>query len=78
MSKVGTIAVYLKSESADSYLYCFENTSVEDIAKELREDMEWFCPLCEWKTRGSDEYFVSEVDDLLEKIYDESWERTDE
>lgn len=74
----GTVAVYMKSESGDNYLYCFENVSLEDIAKELREDMDWFRPLCDYKTTGNNEDFVSGVKTLLETIYEESWERNDE
>jgi hypothetical protein len=76
--EVGTVAVYLKSESGDSYLYCFENTTLIDIAASLREDLEWFCPLCEWKTAGNDKSFVEKVENVMSQIYEESWERNDD
>lgn len=75
MIKVGTSAVYLRSESGDSYLYCFETTTVEHIAEQLRENMEMFCPLCDYKVAGSDKDFVSDVKNLMSEIYDESWGR---
>lgn len=74
-SKLGTVAVWVRSESGDAYLYCFENKHVEDIAKELTEDLEMFCPMCEWKTAGDNEDFVSDVDTFMYDLYDKSWER---
>lgn len=78
MIKVGTAAVYLKSESGDSYLYCFEEETIIFIAEKLRGDMEMFCPLCEYKVAGNDKTFVEYVENVMSQIYDESWERNDE
>lgn len=78
MNKRGTIAVYVKSESGDEYLYCYENMFVEDIEKNLRDDLEMFCPICTYMTAGNNEDFVSDVDTLMEVIYKDSWERNDE
>ena len=72
---IGTVAVSIRSESGDRYLYCFENKHVEDIAKELKENLEMFCPICEWDTAGDNEDFVSEVDTFMYELYDKSWER---
>lgn len=73
--KLGTAALYLKSESGDSYLYCFEEETIIYIDRKLRDDMEMFSPLCEYKVAGSDEEFVEYVKNVMSEIYDESWER---
>lgn len=72
---VGTVAVYLKSESGDDYLYCFEEETMIYIAAKLREDMEMFCPLCEYKVAGNDKAFVKYIENIMSQIYEESWER---
>lgn len=73
MIKVGTVAVYLKSESGDDYLYCFEEETIIYIAEKLRSDLEMFCPLCEYKIAGNDKAFVEYVEHVMSQIYDESW-----
>lgn len=76
MSKTGTVAVYIKSESGDNSLYCFENKCVEDITKELTDNLEMFCPICDWITAGNNEDFVSDVDTFMKTLVNLSWERT--
>lgn len=78
MSKQGTVAVYIRSESGDGYLYCFENQSVEDIEIQLMENMEMFYPICEVVTDGSNEDFVSDVDIMLGRVYDASWDHAED
>lgn len=78
MSKQGTVAVYIKSESGDGYLYCFENQSAEDIESKLMDDMEMFYPICEVVTDGSNEDFVSDVDTALARVRESSWGRAED
>lgn len=78
MSKIGTVAVYIRSESGDRSLYCFENKYLEDISRELREDLEMLSPICEWETTGNNEDFVSDVETFMDTLYNLSWEREDE
>lgn len=78
MIKTGTVAVYVKSESGDSYLYCFEDETIIYIAEQMRENLEMFCPICDWKIAGKDKDFLEYVDNVMSQIYEESWEREDE
>ncbi len=41
----GTVAIYLRSESCDSYLHLFEEKTVTEIGEFLRSEMEMFQPL---------------------------------
>ena len=74
----GTIAVLIKSESADYYLYCFENDYLQDIEEYLTDNLDMYSPICHWMTNGPNEDFVSGVDTILEKLTDLSWERNDD
>lgn len=78
MSKLGTVAVYIKSESCDQYLYCFENVSVKDISKTLNDEIEMFCPIYEWLTSGTNDDFVEDVDNFMSDLSARSWEGDDE
>lgn len=72
-----SIAVFVKSESADSYLYSFnDNESVDDIRNRLSTDLEMFSPLSEWLVEGSfdsDEDQIEEVESICHRLHEISW-----
>ncbi|AVR55312.1 hypothetical protein PSH1140_107 [Enterobacter phage myPSH1140] len=72
-----SIAVFVKSESADSYLYSFnDNESVDDIRNRLSTDLEMFTPISDWMVDGSfdcDEDMIEEVESLMQRLREISW-----
>ncbi|URQ04199.1 hypothetical protein vBEclMUFV01_231 [Enterobacter phage vB_EclM-UFV01] len=72
-----SIAVFVKSESADSYLYSFnDNESVDDIRNRLSTDLEMFTPISDWMVTGSfdcEEDTIEEVESLIERLREISW-----
>lgn len=72
-----SIAVFVKSESADSYLYSFnDNESVDDIRNRLSTDLEMFTPIADWMVAGSfdcDEDMIEEVESLMQRLREISW-----
>ena len=72
-----SIAVFVKSESADSYLYSFnDNESVDDIRNRLATDLEMFTPISDWMVEGSfdcDEDMIEEVESLMQRLREISW-----
>lgn len=74
MSVLGTVAVYIKSESGDSYLFCFEKESVSDINEELIYLMDDFSPIGDYEVAGNDPIFTEQVNETLKNIYKKSWE----
>ncbi|ULA52633.1 hypothetical protein [Enterobacter phage vB-EclM_KMB20] len=72
-----SIAVFVKSESADSYLYSFnDNESVDDIRNRLSTDLEMFTPISDWMVEGSfdcDEDMIEEVESLMQRLREISW-----
>lgn len=71
----GTVAVYLESESCDSYLHLFEQKTVTEIGEFLRSQMEMFEPLSDYTVTSHDKDFESEVYELMKEISTESWGR---
>ena len=72
-----SIAVFVKSESADSYLYSFnDNESVDDIRNRLSTDLEMFTPISDWMVEGSfdsDEDMIEEVESIMQRLREISW-----
>ncbi|USL85618.1 hypothetical protein [Enterobacter phage fGh-Ecl01] len=72
-----SIAVFVKSESADSYLYSFnDNESVDDIRNRLSTDLEMFTPISDWMVDGSfdcDEDMIEEVESIMQRLREISW-----
>lgn len=72
-----SIAVFVKSESADSYLYSFnDNESVDDIRNRLSTDLEMFTPISDWIVDGSfdcDEDMIEEVESIMQRLREISW-----
>lgn len=77
---MASIAIYLKTESGDSYLYSFPDISPESIANKIKEQMGGELGyVAEVLTSPSDNSEASirhckKVDDLLEKMIEEIWE----
>lgn len=72
-----SIAVFVKSESADSYLYSFnDNESVDDIRNRLSTDLEMFTPISDWMVQGSfdcDEDMIEDVESIMSRLREISW-----
>lgn len=72
-----SIAVFVKSESADSYLYSFnDNESVDDIRNRLSTDLEMFTPISDWMVDGSfdcDEDMIEDVESIMSRLREISW-----
>ncbi|ADB81630.1 hypothetical protein CC31p134 [Enterobacter phage CC31] len=72
-----SIAVFVKSESADSYLYSFnDNESVDDIRNRLSTGLEMFTPISDWMVEGSfdsDEDMIEEVESIMQRLREISW-----
>jgi hypothetical protein len=72
-----SIAVFVKSESADSYLYSFnDNESVDDIRNRLSTDLETFTPISDWMVEGSfdcDEDMIEDVESIMSRLREISW-----
>lgn len=72
-----SIAVFVKSESADSYLYSFnDNESVDDIRNRLSTNLEMFTPISDWMVEGSfdcDEDMIEEVESIMQRLREISW-----
>ncbi|AHI61033.1 hypothetical protein CG98_gp130 [Enterobacter phage PG7] len=72
-----SIAVFVKSESADSYLYSFnDKESVDDIRNRLSTDLEMFTPISDWMVEGSfdcDEDTIEEAESIMQRLREISW-----
>ncbi|BBC78188.1 Hypothetical protein KNT65_gp140 [Escherichia phage EcS1] len=70
------VAVYIKSESGDSYLYSFEDSqSLDSIHSKLSENLDYFSPIADWTIAVSEnsEYEESDVEETIREIYSLSW-----
>lgn len=46
-----SLAVWVKSESGDAYLYSFDdNVTFEEVQEKLTDNYDYFCPLSEFHT----------------------------
>uniref|UniRef100_A0AB38Z3K6 Uncharacterized protein n=1 Tax=Escherichia phage fDHCT2 TaxID=3075956 RepID=A0AB38Z3K6_9CAUD len=77
-----SIAIYIKSESCDSYLYSYDTgTSEEKIKEDLESDMDMFCPIGDYMLQVSDSESPSSENRLqiiMQDIFNQSWKRDDE
>lgn len=68
-----SVAVFVKSESGDGYLYSFgDGESFEDIRDELESNYDYFCPLCEHyvaTSHGTKPSLESRVEEFLIEMY---------
>ncbi len=75
------IAMYIKSESGDSYVELFVNDTVEVVKEKLSEGMEWYCPVGEYQVTFDDnttEEEQKQIRNVIRKWYDDSWKRDNE
>lgn len=77
-----SIAIYIKSESCDSYLYSYDTgTSEEKIKEDLESDLDMFRPISDYMVQISDSESPSlenRLEFLMSDIFNQSWERDDE
>lgn len=77
-----SIAIYIKSESCDSYLYSYDTgTSEEKIKDDLETDLDMFRPISEYRIQTSDGESPSlenRLEFLMSDIFNQSWKRDDE
>ncbi|ASJ79356.1 hypothetical protein SHP1_034 [Salmonella phage SHP1] len=76
-----SIAIYIKSESCDSYLYSYDTgTSEEKIKEDLESDLDMFRPISDYMVQISDSESPSSENRLqiiMQDIFKQSWERDD-
>lgn len=77
-----SIAIYIKSESCDSYLYSYDTgTSEEKIKDDLETDLDMFRPISEYMVQVSSSESPSlenRLEFLMSDIFNQSWKRDDE
>lgn len=77
-----SIAIYIKSESCDSYLYSYDTgTSEEKIKDDLETDLDMFRPISEYMVQVSSSEIPSlenRLEFLMSDIFNQSWKRDDE
>ncbi|QHR70686.1 hypothetical protein dhabil_179 [Escherichia phage dhabil] len=77
-----SIAIYIKSESCDSYLYSYDTgTSEEKIKEDLESDLDMFRPISDYMVQISDSESPSlenRLEILMSDIFNQSWKRDDE
>ncbi|QUL77627.1 hypothetical protein [Yersinia phage vB_YenM_P8] len=77
-----SIAIYIKSESCDSYLYSYDTgTSEEKIKDDLETDLDMFRPISDYMVQVSSSESPSlenRLEFLMSDIFNQSWKRDDE
>lgn len=77
-----SIAIYIKSESCDSYLYSYDTgTTEEKIKEDLESDLDMFRPISDYMVQVSDSESPSlenRLEFLMSDIFNQSWKRDDE
>lgn len=77
-----SIAIYIKSESCDSYLYSYDTgTSEEKIKDDLETDLDMFRPISDYMIQVSSSESPSlenRLEFLMSDIFNQSWKRDDE
>ena len=77
-----SIAIYIKSESCDSYLYSYDTgTSEEKIKDDLETDLDMFRPISDYMIQVSSSESPSlenRLEFLMSDIFNQSWKREDE
>ncbi|QFR56075.1 hypothetical protein CPT_Muldoon_120 [Serratia phage Muldoon] len=72
------IAIYIKSESCDKYIYAYDTgTPLETIKNELMANMENFRPMSEWEidTSESSNDVATDLYDVMDYVFNKSWEK---
>lgn len=77
-----SIAIYIKSESCDSYLYSYDTgTSEEKIKDDLESDLDMFRPISDYMVQISNSESPStetRLEIIMQDIFNQSWKRDDE
>ncbi|EAA6275587.1 hypothetical protein DQ003_12595 [Salmonella enterica subsp. enterica] len=77
-----SIAIYIKSESCDSYLYSYDTgTSEEKIKEDLESDLDMFRPISDYMVQISDSESPSKetrIEEFMSELMSKSWDRDDE
>ncbi|QBO62554.1 hypothetical protein G2285_00126 [Escherichia phage vB_EcoM_G2285] len=77
-----SIAIYIKSESCDSYLYSYDTgTSEEKIKEDLESDLDMFRPISDYMVQISDSESPSKetrIEEFMSELMAKSWNRDDE
>lgn len=77
-----SIAIYIKSESCDSYLYSYDTgTSEEKIKEDLESDLDMFRPISDYMVQISDSESPSKetrIEEFMSELMAKSWDRDDE
>ncbi|AIZ01908.1 hypothetical protein VR5_121 [Escherichia phage vb_EcoM-VR5] len=74
-----SIAIYIKSESCDSYLYSYDKGTPEvEIKDDLEIDLDLLRPISEYRVQTSDSESPStetRIEIIMAEIFKKSWER---
>jgi hypothetical protein len=77
-----SIAIFVKSESCDSYLYSYDTgTTEEQIKEDLESDLDMFRPISEYMVQVSSSESPStenRLEIIMSDIFNQSWKRDDE
>lgn len=77
-----SIAIFVKSESCDSYLYSYDTgTSEEQIKEDMVSDLDMFRPISEYMIQVSSSESPSlenRLEIIMSDIFNQSWKRDDE
>ena len=77
-----SIAIYIKSESCDSYLYSYDKGTPEvEIKDDLEIDLDLLRPISEYRVQTSSSESPStetRIEIIMAEIFKKSWERDDE
>ncbi|YP_010844009.1 hypothetical protein PP427_gp153 [Salmonella phage KM16] len=76
-----SVAIYVKSESMDAYLYSFgDGESEEAIKDELESQMEMFSPICDYMisiSSGTSPSVETRLEEFMQELFNKSWGRND-
>ncbi|AAP76032.1 RB69ORF130c hypothetical protein [Escherichia phage RB69] len=77
-----SIAIYVKSESLDSYLYTYDtDVPEEQIKDDLDMDLDLFRPIADYKLAVSNSESPSKetrIEEFMSELMAKSWDRDDE
>lgn len=77
-----SIAIYVKSESCDSYLYTYDtDVPEEQIKDDLDMDLDLFRPIADYKLAFSDSEHPDKetrIEEFMSELMAKSWDQDDE
>lgn len=71
------IALYLKSEAGDDYVYLLLDKTIDQIEERIRSDFDFIAPFCNYKVGTEGDLTLKETESLrllLNKLLRESYE----